>query len=171
MTKQLLAGVAAVILMSGVASAQTYPPASPPGTPIPEIPPAVSGSSTSTTTTVARTPDGGYRSSTTQTGVDEYGNPVTKKDTYREGVAGSSETHSKTETDPTGAGHYHAVDDDHHATLAGARRETTDACSKPKPEPTAGDAARAPARSDAASRDRSPVANTNTSARTPSRAD
>jgi hypothetical protein len=114
MTKHLLAGVAAVVLMSGVASAQTYPPAPPPtpgvpiapppGTPIPEIPPPASGLSTSTTTTVAPTPDRGYRASTTQTGVDEYGNPVTKKDTYREGVTGSSETHSTTVTDPTGAG-------------------------------------------------------------------
>jgi len=104
MTKHLLAGVAAVVLMSGVASAQTYPPAPPPGTPIPEIAPAASGSSTSTTTTVAPSPDGGYRSSTTQTGVDEYGKPVTKKDTYREGALGSSETHSKTETDPSSGG-------------------------------------------------------------------
>jgi hypothetical protein len=30
MTKHLLAGVAAVVLMSGVALAQTYPPAPPP---------------------------------------------------------------------------------------------------------------------------------------------
>jgi len=104
MTKHLLAGVAAVVLMSGVASAQTYPPAPPPATPIPEIPPAASGLSTSTTTTVAPSPDGGYRSSTTQTGVDEYGNPVTKKDTYKQDVTGSSETHSKSETDPASGG-------------------------------------------------------------------
>jgi hypothetical protein len=108
MTNHLLAGVAAVVLMSGVSSAQTYPPAPPPPVappPIPGAPPApLPGPSTSTTTTVAPTPDGGYRSSTTQTGVDEYGSPVTKKDIYKQGVTGSSETHSKTETDPTGAG-------------------------------------------------------------------
>jgi hypothetical protein len=103
MTKHLLAGVAAVVFMSGVASAQTYPPAPPP--PIPGAPSApLPGSSTSTTTTVAPTPGGGYRSSTTQTGVDEYGSPVTKKDIYKQDVTGSSETHSKTETDPASGG-------------------------------------------------------------------
>ena len=70
MTNHLLAGVAAVVLMSGVSSAQTYPPAPPPPVgppPIPGAPPApLPGPSTSTTTTVAPTPDGGYRSSTTQ---------------------------------------------------------------------------------------------------------
>jgi hypothetical protein len=43
MSKQLLAAMAAVALMSGVASAQTYPPAPhpPPGTTVmPVIPPA-----------------------------------------------------------------------------------------------------------------------------------
>jgi hypothetical protein len=34
--------------------------------------------------------------------VDEQGNTVTKKDSYREGVAGSTETHTRTETDPDG---------------------------------------------------------------------
>lgn len=103
MTKNLLAGVAAAfVLMSGIASAQSYPPA--PGTPIPEIPPPASGISTSTTTTVAPTPGGGYRASTTKQGVDEYGNPVTRKDIYKEGVSGNTETHSTTVTDPTGTG-------------------------------------------------------------------
>jgi hypothetical protein len=113
MTKHLLAGVAAVVLMSSAALAQTYPPAPPtpgvpiappPSTPIPEIPAPASGTVTSTTTTVAPTMDGGYRTSTTKQGVDEYGNPVSKKDIYKEGVSGSSETHSRTETDPSGAG-------------------------------------------------------------------
>jgi hypothetical protein len=107
MTKHLLAGVAGVVLMSGVASAQVYPPAPPP--PYPPAPPPpyavappapVPGSST--TTTVAPTPDGGYRSSTTTKGVDPTGNEVTKKDVYREGVEGSTETHTKTQTDPLG---------------------------------------------------------------------
>jgi hypothetical protein len=102
MTKNLLASVAAIVLMSGIASAQSYPPA--PGTPIPEITPPASGASTSTTTTVAPTPDGGYRASTTKQGVDEYGNPVTRKDVYKEGVSGNTETHSTTVTDPTGTG-------------------------------------------------------------------
>jgi hypothetical protein len=100
MTKNLLAGVAAVVLMSGIASAQTYPPA--PGTPTLEITPPAGAPST--TTTVAPTPDGGYRASTTKQGVDEYGNPVTRKDIYKEGISGSTETHSTTVTDPTGAG-------------------------------------------------------------------
>ena len=100
MTKNLLAGVAAVVLMSGIASAQTYPPA--PGTPIPQMPPPATAPST--TTTVAPTPDGGYRASTTKQGVDEYGNPVTRKDVYKEGSSGSTQTHSTTVTDPMGAG-------------------------------------------------------------------
>jgi hypothetical protein len=106
MTKHLLASVAAVVLMSGVASAQIYPPAPPPQPyppappPIGVAPPApVTGSST---TTVAPTPDGGYRASTTKKGVDASGNEVTKKDVYQEGVEGSSETHTKIETDPLG---------------------------------------------------------------------
>jgi hypothetical protein len=107
MTKHLLTGVAAIILTAGVASAQSYPPVPPPPPypppPAPVAPPApVPGSSTSTTTKVAPTPDGGYRASTTKKRLDPYGNEVTRKDVYREGVAGSSETHTKTETDPFG---------------------------------------------------------------------
>jgi len=52
-----------------------------------------------------------------------------------------------------------------------SRAETLDACSKPKPEPTARDAAGAAARSDAAALHRSPIANTDTSAGTATRAD
>lgn len=61
MIKQLLAGVAAVGLMSGIALAQTYPPAPPPppGTivtpPVPIAPVPVPGIST-TTTIVAPSP-------------------------------------------------------------------------------------------------------------------
>jgi hypothetical protein len=105
MSKHLLAGVAAIVLMSGVASAQTYPPAppAPPGTTVmPVIPPAPVPGSTVTTTTVAPSPGGDHREVTIHKDVDENGNAVTKKDTYREGVAGSTETHTKTETDPDG---------------------------------------------------------------------
>jgi hypothetical protein len=35
-------------------------------------------------------------------GVDANGNEITKKDTYREGSAGSSESHTTTATDPDG---------------------------------------------------------------------
>jgi hypothetical protein len=107
MTKPLLAGVATIFLISGAVSAQTYPsppPADPPAAlPVP-VPPPVSapGSSTSTSTTVAPTPDGGYRASTINKSVDPSGNGVIKKDLYKEGVTGSSETHTKTETDPLG---------------------------------------------------------------------
>lgn len=113
MTKHLLAGAAATVLLSGVAFAQTYPPAPPPPVappplvapaPIapPVVPPAPAGSSSSTTTTITPAPDGGYRSSTTEKGVDVNGNEVTRKNIYHEGIAGSSETHTKTETDPFG---------------------------------------------------------------------
>jgi hypothetical protein len=113
MTKHLLASAAAVVLMSGVASAQIYPPApppqpyppAPPPQPYPAAPPPIGVAPPapgSSTTTVAPTPDGGYRASTTKKGVDASGNEVTKKDVYKEGVEGSSETHTKIETDPLG---------------------------------------------------------------------
>jgi hypothetical protein len=76
MTKHLLADVAAVVLISG-ASAQTFP-SYPPAPPVaPQAP--VPGSSTTTTTTVAPTPGGDYRTTTTKKGVDANGNEVTKK--------------------------------------------------------------------------------------------
>jgi opacity protein-like surface antigen len=88
MAKHLLASVAAVVLMSGVASAQIYPPAPPT---MPVAPPAP-----------VPTPDQDYRASTTSKGMDANGNEVTKKDVYKEGIEGRSETHTKTETDPWG---------------------------------------------------------------------
>jgi hypothetical protein len=96
MIKQLVAGVAVVGLMSGMAIAQTYIPTSPP----PSTPPAVGvPGSTTTTTTVSPTTD--HTTKITK-GVDANGNEITKKDTYREGIAGSSETHTTTMTDPDG---------------------------------------------------------------------
>jgi hypothetical protein len=85
MIKQLLVGVSALGLMTGVALAQGVP-----GT----------GSST---TTVTSSP---YGSATTaiKKGTRWNGNEVTKKDIYKEGIGGSSETHSKTETDPASGG-------------------------------------------------------------------
>jgi hypothetical protein len=96
MSKHLLAGVAALGLMSGTASAQTYSPAPPP---IPAPPSVGVPGSTTTTTTVA--PSTGHTTTITK-GVDANGNEVTKKDTYREGVSGSSESHATTATDPDG---------------------------------------------------------------------
>jgi hypothetical protein len=94
MTKQLLAGVAAFGLMSGVAFAQSYPPAPPPVAAPQSV--GVPGSTT-TTTTVA--PTTGHTTTITK-GVDANCNEITKKVTYREGITGSSETHTKTFTDP-----------------------------------------------------------------------
>ena len=51
------------------------------------------------TTTVA--PTTGHTTTVTK-GVDANGNEITKKDTYREGVAGSTESHTITATDPDG---------------------------------------------------------------------
>jgi hypothetical protein len=98
---RLLSGVAAIaFIASGAVLAQTYPPAPPPAlAPPPVTAPPVSPSST--TTTIAPNADGGFRASTTQHGVDINGNPVTQKDIYKEGIAGSSETHSTTTTDPS----------------------------------------------------------------------
>ena len=93
MTKHLLAGVAAVAVMSGVAFAQTYIPTSPPAGAV-----GVPGSTTTTTTT---SPTTDHRTTITK-GVDANGNEITKKDTYREGVAGSTESHTITATDPDG---------------------------------------------------------------------
>ena len=106
MIKQLLAGVAAVGMMSGIALAQTYPP-TPPGTivapavPVAPVPVPVPGAST-TTTTVTPSPDGDHRETTVHKDVDRKGNTVIEKDIHREGIAGSSETHKKIETDRDG---------------------------------------------------------------------
>ena len=51
---------------------------------------------------VAPSAGGDHREVTIHKEVDEKGNTVTKKDTYKEGVAGSTETHTKSETDPDG---------------------------------------------------------------------
>ena len=106
MTKHLLTAVTAAVLISGVASAQIYPPAPPPppGTvvvPAPP-PPPVPGASTTTTTTVSPNPDGDHRETTIHKEVDRKGNTVIEKDVHREGIAGSTDTHTKTETDRDG---------------------------------------------------------------------
>jgi hypothetical protein len=85
MPKHLLAGVAAFGLLTGMALAQGAP------------------GSGSSTTTVTSGPNGS-NTTTTKQGTGWNGNAVTKQDTYKEGVAGSSETHSKTETDPANEG-------------------------------------------------------------------
>jgi hypothetical protein len=93
MSRYLLAGVAAVGLMSGVAFAQTYIPTSPPAAAV-----GVPGSTT-TTTTVSPTTD---HTTTITKGVDANGNEITKENTYREGIAGSSKSQKTTVTDPDG---------------------------------------------------------------------
>jgi len=75
MIEQVLAGVAAIGTISGAA----------PG-------------STKTTTTISPTTD---HATTVTEGVDANGNKITKEDKYREGIAGSSESHT-TVTDPDG---------------------------------------------------------------------
>jgi hypothetical protein len=55
--------------------------------------------STTTTTTTSPTTD---HTTTITKGVDANGNEITKKDTYREGIAGSTESHKTTVTDPDG---------------------------------------------------------------------
>lgn len=121
MTRQLLASVAALALMAGAAAAQTYPPAPPPVAPPPPpgvlmpAPPSASmlpppplpvHVGTSSTTTVDPGPSGDHRKVTTHKKVDENGKTVREKDIHQEGIAGSSETHTKTETNPeTGTTH------------------------------------------------------------------
>jgi hypothetical protein len=100
MTKRLLAGAAAIVMMSGVAFAQTYPPAPPP-MPVAPTAPVPPDASTSTTTTVAPGPEG-YRATTVKKGVDINGNEVMEKNIYKNGISGSTETHTKTKMDPYG---------------------------------------------------------------------
>jgi hypothetical protein len=107
MIKHLLAGVAAIGLLSGVAFAQVYPPAPPPppGTvviPAPPPPPIPGSGTSTTTTTVAPNPVGDDRETTIYKEVDRQGNTVIEKDTHHEGIAGSTDTHTKTETDRDG---------------------------------------------------------------------
>jgi len=64
-------------------------------------PPPVPGPST-TITTVSPTPDGDHRETTIHREVDRKGNIVIEKDVHREGIAGSTDTHTKTETDRDG---------------------------------------------------------------------
>jgi hypothetical protein len=94
MTKHLLAGMAATGLMSGLAFAQAYPSVSAPIPPPPSV--GIPGSTT-TTTTVSPTTDHTTR---VTKGIDANGGEITTKDSYREGIAGSSETHKTTVTDP-----------------------------------------------------------------------
>src|SRR2546423_13958582 len=109
MTKHLLAGVAAMGLMSSVASAQTYPPAPPPppGTivtpalppaPVPVPVPVPSPSTSTTSSTIPRTPNAAHWQDTAHNQADKKGNTVIEKDIHREGIAGSTETHKKIET-------------------------------------------------------------------------
>ena len=105
MTKHLLAGVATAIMISGVAYAQIYAPAPPPpgAVVVPAPPPVpVPGASTTTTTTVTPSPDGDHRETTIHKEVDRKGNTVIEKDVHHEGIAGSTDSHTKTETDRDG---------------------------------------------------------------------
>jgi hypothetical protein len=55
----------------------------------------------STTTTTTTSPTTDHRTTITK-GVDANGNEITKEDTYREGIVGSSESRKTTMTDPDG---------------------------------------------------------------------
>jgi hypothetical protein len=89
MLKHLTGGVVGLALAAGVASAQTYPSVTTPsemGVPAP-------GRST---TTLAPSLHGGWQATTVRQGLDENGKPVTSREIYREGIAGSSESHMTT---------------------------------------------------------------------------
>jgi hypothetical protein len=105
MTNLLLSTASAIVVLSGVASAQIYPapPPVPPAplAPVPVAPPPPAPApSTSTTTIIAPNPASGYHESTVTKSVDENGNAVTKKEITREGIEGSSETHTTVKTNP-----------------------------------------------------------------------
>ena len=102
MFKCLLGGVAAIVLMTGLAPAQTYPPpTTPPEIPAPSM--RVPAPCTSTTT-VTPSLYGSWQATTARHGLDEHGNPVTQRDIYRKGIAGSSENHETFTTDPRAGG-------------------------------------------------------------------
>ena len=91
MFKCLMGSAANIVLMAGLASAQTYPPpTTPPEIPAPSMRVPAPGTST---TTVAPSLHGGWQATRTRLGLDEDGNPVTQRDIYRKGIAGSSENH------------------------------------------------------------------------------
>ena len=92
--------MATIALMTGLGTAQTYPP---PTTP-PEIPaPGIGIPAPGTpTTTIVPSPNGGYQS-ITRHGTDQHGNPVGARGIYRGGSSVSSESHQTWTTDP-GAG-------------------------------------------------------------------
>jgi hypothetical protein len=70
---------------------------------MPVVPPAPGpGSRTSTTTTVEPSSGGDHREITIHKEVNEKGNTVTEKDIHKEGVSGSTETHTKRKTQPDG---------------------------------------------------------------------
>ena len=102
MFKRLLGSVAGIVLMTGLASAQTYPlPTTPPEIPAPSMRVPAPGTST---TTVAPGLNGGWQATTNRLGLDEHGNPVMQRDIYRKGIAGSSENHETITTDPRAGG-------------------------------------------------------------------
>ena len=102
MYKHLLGGVAGIVLTAGIASAQTYPPSTtPPEIPAPSMGIPAPGTST---TTIAPSLNGGYQATTIRHGLDKFGRPVAQKDIYREGIAGSSESHTTTTIDPAAGG-------------------------------------------------------------------
>jgi hypothetical protein len=96
MTKHLLAGAAAVVLMSGVAFGETNPPAPPPSMHL-APPPAVYSPGDNNPPAAP-----GSHEVTIHKEADEKGNRTIEKDTHREGVTGSSESHTKMETDRDG---------------------------------------------------------------------
>jgi hypothetical protein len=69
--------------------------------PIPLKPPLTSVSRSRSTSATPVAPTSGHTTTITK-GVDANGNEITKKDTYREGIIGSSQAHTKTFTDPDG---------------------------------------------------------------------
>jgi hypothetical protein len=96
MTKHPLAGAAAVVLMSGVAFGETNPPAPPPSVSL-APPPAVSSPGDNNPPAVP-----GSHEVTIHKEAGEKGNTVIEKDSHREGIAGSTESRTKTETDRDG---------------------------------------------------------------------
>lgn len=81
--------------------AKLSPPTTPAEIPAPSMRVAAPGTST---TTVAPNLYGGWQATTTRRGLDQNGNPVTQRDIYREGVAGSSESHETFTIDPRAGG-------------------------------------------------------------------
>jgi hypothetical protein len=102
MHKRVFCAAIGLALMTAMAAAQSYPRSTTAAViSAPEMGASAPGTST---TTIAPGLYGGPEATTTRIGLDAFGNPITTRDIYREGIAGSSQSHPNSATDPRAGG-------------------------------------------------------------------